>query len=225
VVTTYTYSNGTTWPSTQTATLAGTDGRYTKTTYDGLGRVKKVEQGNTSGVKTVVEREYTTCACAAAGKLWRVTQPYAPGGTTYWTTYSYDAMGRTVSVAHAGGSGTTTYAYSGNTVTVTDPAGDWKKYWMDVYGNLVRVNEPKPGGGTVDTYYTYTLRDQLAEVSMTRDGTEQVRTWNYRLYGWGRWRRLGHGTCHRCGNKCERTRSAEEAAREFQGIELLEGPQ
>jgi YD repeat-containing protein len=130
-VTTYTYSNGMSWPATQTATLAGTDGRYTKTTYDGLGRVKKVEQGNTSGVKTVVEREYTTCACAAAGKLWRVTQPYAPGGTTYWTTYSYDAMGRTVSVAHAGGSGTTTYAYSGNTVTVTDPAGTGRSTgWM-----------------------------------------------------------------------------------------------
>jgi len=30
---------------------------------------------------------------------------------------------------------------------VTDPAGKWKKSTMDAQGNLVQVNEPRPGGG------------------------------------------------------------------------------
>ena len=33
----------------------------------------------------------------------------------------------------------TTYAYSGNTVKVTDPAGKWKTYTMDSLGNLTQV--------------------------------------------------------------------------------------
>lgn len=33
-------------------------------------------------------------------------------------------------------------------VTVTDPAGKWKTYAMDGYGNLTQVSEPRPGGGT-----------------------------------------------------------------------------
>ena len=44
-----------------------------------------------------------------------------------YTTYVYDGIGRTLSVT-AGGpdtTGTTTYLYQGNTVTVTDPAGKW----------------------------------------------------------------------------------------------------
>ncbi|MCW5977838.1 MAG: hypothetical protein KIT09_07155 [Bryobacteraceae bacterium] len=53
------------------------------------------------------------------------------GGTKYWTTYTYDALGRTAQVDHPGGSGSTAYLYSANTVKVTDPAGKWKKYWMD----------------------------------------------------------------------------------------------
>ncbi|MCW5980888.1 MAG: hypothetical protein KIT09_22595 [Bryobacteraceae bacterium] len=175
-VTTYAYGTGP--PYTETATKA--DGRFVRTTYDGLGRPVKVETANTSGaVKSVVETEYVACACSASGKVYRVSQPYAPGGTKYWTVYTYDALGRTVQVDHPGGSGSTAYLYSANTVTMTDPAGKWKKYWMDAFGNLTRVNEPNPAGGTVDTYYTYNFRNQLTQSSMTRSGTTQLRTWTY----------------------------------------------
>lgn len=175
-MTTYTYATAN--PYTVKGTLP--DGRFTKTTYDGLGRPVKVEKGQGgSTVKSTVETQYTTCACSATGKVWKVSQPYAPGGTKYWTVYTYDAMGRTVQVDHPNNSGSTTYVYSGNTVTVTDAAGKWKKYWRDAYGNLTRVNEPNPGGGTVDTYYTYNFRDQLTQVSMTRNSVTQLRTWNY----------------------------------------------
>ncbi len=57
------------------------------------------------------------------GKLYRQSQPYAPGGSDAWTTYTYDASGRTLSVALPDNS-TTSYQYQGNTVKVTDPAGN-----------------------------------------------------------------------------------------------------
>ena len=52
---------------------------------------------------------------------------------------------------------------------------------MDVFGNLIKVTEPRPGSppNTDDTDYTYNLRSQLTQVSMLRGGTTQIRTWNY----------------------------------------------
>jgi len=71
-----------------------------------------------------------------------------------------------VSVAQPGNTGTTTYVYEGDTVTVTNPAGKWKKYTTDALGNLVQVTEPDPALGNVQTNYTYNARDQLTLVSM-----------------------------------------------------------
>jgi YD repeat-containing protein len=161
----YTYSTAGSWPAWTKAAieirndqgqLIGT--RWTKTTVDGFGRTIKVEHGQDSTAKSIVDTEYTVCACSALGKVWRVSQPYAQGlppEQRVWTSYTYDALGRTVSVAHPGSSGTTTYTYSGNTVTITDPAGKWKKYTMNALGNLTQVTEPRPGGGEYTTSYTY----------------------------------------------------------------------
>jgi hypothetical protein len=111
--------------------------------------------------------------------VWRVSQPYAPGGTVYWTTFTYDARGRTLRVEPPGYAGATTYAYEGNEVLVTDAAGKWKRFTVDVFANLVKVTEPRPGGGTYLTNYTYSWRNQLLTVSMPRDGTTQARTFVY----------------------------------------------
>jgi len=117
------------------------------------------------------------------GKLKRSSMPYAPGGTVHWTTYSYDALGRTVSVALPAGSGTSAYLYEGNTVRVTDPAGKWKRFTMDAMGNLVKVTEPNPAGGEWDTNYTYNALNQLTQVSMPRGASTQTRTFNYNANG------------------------------------------
>ncbi|MBM3748212.1 MAG: RHS repeat protein [Acidobacteria bacterium] len=172
-VTTYAYTNS---PPTVTAT---TSGRWTKTTMDGFGRPVKVEQGDSSGVKSIVDTEYAACACAPLGKVWRVSQPYAPGGTLYWTTNSYDCLGRTTTVALPNGSGSTTYLYQGNTTRVTDPAGKWKTFTTNAMGNLVQVTEPNPAGGNHETYYTYNLPGKLTQVSMTRGSFTQIRTFVY----------------------------------------------
>jgi RHS repeat-associated protein len=77
------------------------------------------------------------------------------------------------------GASTTAYAYAGNTVTVTDAAGKWKKMTMDAFGNITKVTEPNPAGGTWDTNYTFDFLNRLTQVSQTRSGTTQNRTWTY----------------------------------------------
>ena len=186
--TVYTYTNGP--PATRTATVTvtippppfgqpTTTQRWTRTTYDGLGREVLVESGDSAGTKSIVNTEYGPCACSPLGRVKRVSQPYAPGGTVYWTVYSYDALGRTTRIDHPGGTGATVYLYEGNSVTVTDPAGKWKKYMSDVFGNLVQVTEPAPEGGQHQTYYTYDLFNHLTQVSMPRGAVTQTRTFNY----------------------------------------------
>lgn len=132
----------------------------------------------------VVDTEYEACACSPVGKIKRVSQPYAPGAPIYWTTYTYDGLGRTLSVTAPDGASTTTYTYQGNVTTVTDPAGKWKRFTTNARGNLVKVTEPNPAGGQWETHYTYDGRDLLVQVSMTRDGVTQVRTFEYNGIGW-----------------------------------------
>src|SRR5713226_890189 len=124
-----------------------------------------------SGAHTVstVNTVYGSCACSPLGKVMQVSQPYAPGGTQYWTTYSYDGLGRTVSVVLPDGASTTTSSYSGNTTTIADPAGKWKKQTVDVFGNIKQVNEPNPAGGADYVIsYTYDPLNRLTLVTMPR---------------------------------------------------------
>ncbi len=97
-----------------------------------------------------------------------------------WTVYTYDALGRTVSVLAPDAGSTTTYEYKGETVKVTDAAGKWKMFTQDAMGNLVQVNEPNPAGGSdYVTSYEYNMRDQLSKVTMARSNGTQVRDFLY----------------------------------------------
>ena len=181
-VTTYTYSAQNTLPMTQ---LAYTQGVWTLTTLDGFGRAASVQTGPGSGPNnnTVSETDtvYAPCACSPIGKMTKVSQPYAPGSTVYWTTYTYDGLGRTVSVLAPDGASATTYQYQGNTTTVTDAAGKWKTTTSDVQGNTVQVAEPDPSGNSSALYagYTYDDMEHLTQVSMPRGGVTQTRTFIY----------------------------------------------
>jgi hypothetical protein len=63
--------------------------------------------------------------------------------------------------------------------TVTDPAGKWKKFTSDAFGNLTQVNEPNAAGGAdYVTTYTYNLHNQLTGVSMPRPTATQTSTFN-----------------------------------------------
>jgi YD repeat-containing protein len=146
---------------------------------DGLGRAIKVETTAGGIVETVVDTEYGPCGgCSPLGKVKRVSQPYKTGSPA-WTVYEYDFAGRTRLVTHADGVSRTTHVYSGNTTTITDPAGKWKKYTSDAFGQLVKVTEPDPLHGNVDTNYTYDTLGRLTVVSMPRGAVTQTRTFTY----------------------------------------------
>lgn len=116
----YAYSAAGVMPVWQSKT--GPDG-YTKTTLDGLGRPIKVQRGpNSSTIQSETDMVYAPCACSPLAKLQKTSQPYA-SGTPAWTTYTYDGIGRTLSVQQPDGASTTTYSYLGNQTTVTDPRG------------------------------------------------------------------------------------------------------
>ena len=132
--------------------------------------------------------------------MYRTSQPYAPGGSVYWTTYTYDGLGRTITVTAADSSSNTTYAYNGSTTVVTDPAGNWKAMTTDVDGNLKSVIEPDPAYGspaapgsaqnidcasypapsqTLGTCYAYDVLKNLTTVRMPRSNGTQTRTFTY----------------------------------------------
>ena len=186
---TVSYAYGTSTPFTQTKT--GPDGK-TVTTLDGLGRTIRVDRGDTSSLQSSGATVYAPCACSPLAKIQETSQPYAYGGSaSAWTTYSYDGLGRPLTVQQPDGASTTTYLYSGNVTTVTDPAGKWKQFTTDVSGNLVTVTEPDPANppsGAVSTTYTYDWMNHVTGVSMTRAGTTQTRSFVYdtagRLTSW-----------------------------------------
>ncbi|HLI85405.1 MAG TPA: hypothetical protein VKV17_15930 [Bryobacteraceae bacterium] len=76
---------------------------------------------------------------------------------------------------------------------MTDPAGNWKTYTKDVFGNLTIVTEPNPnsappaystcaGGAATSNYvscYTYNGVGQLTNVELDRDGKSQTRTFQW----------------------------------------------
>ncbi len=149
--------------------------------YDGFGRTVLTQSGYVSGSTDIavsqVDTQYEPCACSPLGRVKRVSRPYLGANPQYWTEYTYDQMRRTTAVIQPAGSGSTTYSYQGNAVTVTDPAGKWKKFEMDAAGNLTSVTEPDPvnTGSNLVTTYDYNERGQLRHVYMGI----QTRTFDY----------------------------------------------
>ena len=92
-------------PPTATTTI---NGRWTRTTMDGLGRTIKVEAGHDSTTESVTDTEYDSCGCSPTGKMKRTSLPHAPGATQIWTTYTYDGIGRTLTATTAGTETTST---------------------------------------------------------------------------------------------------------------------
>ena len=184
-VTTYTYNDNASPPNK----LAMTDGHGVETVMDGFGRTIQTITGyGTTTISTVVstvDSQYAPCGCSPLGKLYQQSEPYGPTGSDAWITYTYDASGRTLSVAlpdalPPNGS-TTHYSYQGNWVAVTDPAGNSKSFEIDAFGNLIQVAETDPGPppATVYTSYAYDVLNHLTGVTMPRGTHTQTRTFNY----------------------------------------------
>lgn len=113
------------------------------TTTDGLGHALQVDSKNCPigqpTCPTVVRSMKNSY-----DKLWRINQtsnPYDPGETPIYTSYSYDPLGRTIQISAPSG-GSASFDYSGNAVTAKDQAGKQRKSYTDALGRLTQVDEP-----------------------------------------------------------------------------------
>jgi RHS repeat-associated protein len=116
---------------------------------DGVGELLEADNKNGS---TLVGK--TTYAYDGAGQQTQVSNPFGPNETAVNTTLSYDPLGRVTQITPPSG-GSTQSVYSGNSVTITDPAGKQSKTFTDALGRLVEVDEPGwgdavPATGTVN---------------------------------------------------------------------------
>ena len=144
--TVYSYSNTVPYMITATTTNSNNTSHWTQTTLDGFGRAITALRGTGGTTVSEVDTVYAPCACSPTGKMQKVSQPYVPGNTVYWTTYTYDGLGRTVSVLLPDGASTTTYAYSGNTSTINRSCGKMENADHGRDGQLDPGGRTKPRG-------------------------------------------------------------------------------
>lgn len=175
-VITYSYDDANRTSSILTP-ISGTAQRVQKVAFDTLGRPTMQSVLDASGTT------YTTLETAydVSGRAAQFSTPHN-GGTQYWTKKRYDVLGRTTSITLPDGT-QTTYTYSLNSVTVTDPAGSKRKSVEDGVGRLTTLFEPDPTNNnslTQQTSYTYTVLDSLASV------TQGIQTRSFAYDGIGR---------------------------------------
>lgn len=117
---------------------------------DPLGKVLTTTvQDGSSSVLSIVQNQYDEL-----GRLSQVSNPYTGASPSFFTATQFDALGRpTINRLPDGQQ--TTYNYSLQTVTATDPAGKQAKSRNDAAGRLVEVDVPggnsapaTPGSGS-----------------------------------------------------------------------------
>ncbi len=146
--------------------------------FDGLGRPTNTQ--SSSGQGTIyVERTYD-----ADGRVYSVTNPhYATSSSTDGTTtYSYDAMGRTVTVAEPGGNAiTSSYIADGTRLLIqqNDEAGNTTNSWFDGLGRINQVNVFP--NSVSRTQYFYDALNNLTRVdeSGSNWSNDRIRTFTY----------------------------------------------
>jgi RHS repeat-associated protein len=127
---------------------------YQTTTVTGPGRVVSQERSNSSGsgsITSIVNTAYDDL-----GRVSEVSNPYASGGTPSYTTFSYDSLSRPLTVTPPGSLGSYRYSYTGNAMTVTDPAAKQRETFTDALGRVTQVYEPGYNDGT-DSKGTVTI--------------------------------------------------------------------
>jgi YD repeat-containing protein len=167
------YNSGTTTqcPSGLTAfyteTLAG-GGATARSCHDTLGRV--VRSATTGFTGTWI---YTDTTFDSSGRVRHQSQPYYTGQPAYWSTHSYDELGRLTQLIDPKG-GVTTTAYAELLTTVTNPAGQQRREERNHLGEVVRVRDHNAlGTRTTGAYidYAYDATGNLISTQLKTDGT------------------------------------------------------
>jgi RHS repeat-associated protein len=141
--------------------------------YDGLYREIKKETYDPEGT-IFVETQYD-----ANSRKWKVSNPRRSAETAVWTESAYDVLDRP-SVTTAPDNSTVQYAYSGNQTTVTDEAGNQRRYTYDGLGQMTKVEEPNPSLATpLVTTYTYNVLGKMTQSNQSN----QIRQWAFDSLG------------------------------------------
>ena len=152
--------------------------------YDILGREMRSETQGLNSTPIYKDTIYDTY-----GSVKKASRPYFSGATAYWTTPTYDVVGRVKKVTGPDG-GVTDTTYSGFTTTVTAPSSNDLKIRKrtevkNSQGQVVTVQDRL---GTDDSYSTITYRydafGNLGKVTTTgKDLKTSTTTSSYDLRG------------------------------------------
>jgi RHS repeat-associated protein len=141
--------------------------------YDGLYRETQKETYDPEGT-IYVDSQYD-----AKGRKWKVSNPRRSAETAVWTQFSYDTLDRPKITTAPDGS-TVQYDYSGNQTTVTDEAGNSRRYTYDGLGRMTMVEEPNPPlASPLITTYTYNVLGKMTQSNQSG----QTRSWAFDSLG------------------------------------------
>lgn len=128
------------------------------------------------GAQSHVLTEYDQMA-----RVKRRSAPLYTGGTTFWTDYSYDLLGRTTNEQRpisetVAGTQSTTWSYLGLRTRQTDAEGKIVTKWSNAIGQVVRMIDAANG----TTRYAY---DQFGNLTDTTDPGNNHITAGYNIRG------------------------------------------
>jgi len=137
------------------------NGPYTKTYYDAVDRIVRTETQGFDGVGSG-RLVYEDILYDQLGRVTRKSRPYYAGDASFWIFYTFDDLGRALSVSSpvAAGTATSRKIYSGLTTVTLDPLGRATTEIKNVAGQVVRVVDSKdnilqfaydPAGNVVQT--------------------------------------------------------------------------
>ncbi len=195
-VTTFAYQDTVPLQMTETTAIDSATTKAVTTTYDGAFRPIETEATDPQGGGDIVMTQYDLL-----GRVSAVSNPYRSGDTVYWTSYSYDPLGRKIIQTLPDGSTlqwcydgvatstsqsacTTNHtAYTGTWVDSLDESGNRMQDVSDGLGRLRAAVEPDPTSNALsfETDYSYDALGNLLEVNQkgASGDTPVVRTFTY----------------------------------------------
>jgi len=168
--------------TTTTTVTAYKSHQWSQTVADGLGRIYRSEQLGGPGQP---HRQTDTRYSDTMTRPWQISAPHYVGSPIRWTTFDYDAAGRTVRQVAADAKAITHKQLVRDGLAGSqdrDETGRISTHLTDGWGSLTVVEEPstsKPGT-TATTRYTYDYAGNLATVT---DATGHTITRRYDSLG------------------------------------------
>lgn len=114
-------------------TVTSTGAPTATTHHDRLNRIYRKEVQGFDGTLVRTDTEFDLL-----GRVYRSSQSYFAGGTPVWTTFTYDILGRPMSITNPTG-GVTTRSYNGLASSTTNPLGQIETQTRNSQGQITRM--------------------------------------------------------------------------------------